>query len=183
MPIQRRPILWATAAVVPLPKKLSRTRSPGLVARVRIRSIKRSGLGVAKTDSALNAFTSFFASWLSPTSSLSHKVKGTKPSCTSVKNLLKRGTLSPLAPNQILFSEINSSIRFSEKRQLVPAGGITSLPEGVIIGYISLGFGVFAWQGPEAQTPRGSLSGFVYPFSLSSERGKRLGRHISLRFA
>ena len=36
--IQRRPILWATAPVVPEPAKESRTKSPGLVAISRIRS-------------------------------------------------------------------------------------------------------------------------------------------------
>ena len=45
--IQRRPILWATAPVVPEPAKESRTRSPGLVA-ISNNSLKsRSGFGVA----------------------------------------------------------------------------------------------------------------------------------------
>ena len=41
--IQRRPILWATAPVVPEPAKESRTRSPGLVASSKQRLINFSG--------------------------------------------------------------------------------------------------------------------------------------------
>lgn len=37
IPMYRRPILWATAAVVPEPRKESRTRSPGLVEISRMR--------------------------------------------------------------------------------------------------------------------------------------------------
>ena len=61
IPIHFRPILWATA-VVPLPKKLSNTKSPGLVVKVKMRSIRRSGLGVAKGLVELKAETSRFAS-------------------------------------------------------------------------------------------------------------------------
>ena len=47
MPIQRRPILCATAAVVPEPRKESRMRSPGLDAMCKANEINSSGFGVA----------------------------------------------------------------------------------------------------------------------------------------
>jgi len=74
--IQRRPILCATAPVVPEPAKESRTRSLGLVATSRTRRIRRSGFGVSKTFSELKARTSNLASWLCPTSSLDQNVAG-----------------------------------------------------------------------------------------------------------
>ena len=42
----RRPSFWATAAVVPDPRKQSSTRSPGLLEILRIRSSKRGGFSV-----------------------------------------------------------------------------------------------------------------------------------------
>src|SRR5699024_3949650 len=48
-PIQSRPILCATAAVVPDPAKKSSTVSPASVATAIIRWIRRSGFGVENT--------------------------------------------------------------------------------------------------------------------------------------
>ena len=132
MPIQRRPILCATAAVVPEPRKLSRTRSPGLVAMWRMRWIRRSGLGVAKMSrsSGNKFFTSLLPSSFRPDSSPDHQVVGTIPSRTSVRNRLRLGIASPLEPNQTRFSLFNSSNDSGGTDQLRPLAGHTSLPEG-----------------------------------------------------
>ncbi len=66
--IQRRPILCATAPVVPEPAKESRTQSPVCEPSSKIRFKSSSGLGVAKGSASLKALTSCAAILFSPTS-------------------------------------------------------------------------------------------------------------------
>jgi hypothetical protein len=76
--IQRRPILWATAPVVPDPAKESKTRSPDWVATRRVRSKSFSGLGVSKEASpGKRARISFFEVRLLPASFFVQIVLGT----------------------------------------------------------------------------------------------------------
>ena len=119
------PILWATAAVVPEPRKESKTRSPGSEARSKIRSTRRSGLGVAKTSSGLNCLTSLLASWLCPTSSKCQMVlEGTPCLFKSHKNVFLDGIDVPSFPNQISpFSSIRRRDS-AEYRGKVPGGGV-----------------------------------------------------------
>src|SRR4030042_4473236 len=96
--IQRRPILCATAPVVPEPAKESRTQSPGLVAISRTLFISRSGFGVPKLTSAPNSsFASVLDSPVWPTSSWGHHVQGTTP-FDLLRNSLRRGTPFPSRP-------------------------------------------------------------------------------------
>jgi len=68
---------------VPEPAKESRMRSPGLVANVNIRSIRRSGFGVAKFCSCeINSANSPVASRVVPTSLPNQILSGILPSCS-----------------------------------------------------------------------------------------------------
>src|SRR6218665_1238071 len=137
--IQRRPILWATAPVVPEPAKESRMRSSGFVANSMMRFISRSGFGVSNALSApKRAITSFFASLLCPTSELVHHVQAATPSCSD-KNVLTRGRAEPSLPNQIRLSFLRFSKALSMLPQHLPAGGSKITPEGEMIWYIWLG--------------------------------------------
>src|ERR1700679_3073997 len=123
--IQRRPILWATAAVVPDPPNESSTISLGWEERSSTRFISRSGLGVWNTSaSALTtAITSFFASCVLPTSSCVQILGGTIPYMTSFKNRFKPGTLFLSLPHQTRLSLSNSSNFNFDTRQYIPLGG------------------------------------------------------------
>ena len=92
MPIQRRPILCATAAVVPEPRKEprkeSRTRSFSCVAIWGMRCKRRSGLGVPKRFWLNRLRISFFASSLCPSSSNVQIVVAGMESVTSLRKRL-----------------------------------------------------------------------------------------------
>ncbi len=57
----------------------------------------------------------------------------TIPFFTSDKKRFKEGTLLPVGPNQIRLSFNNSKNFFLFIAQLLPLGGITLRPEGVMI--------------------------------------------------
>ena len=65
--------------MVPEPKKLSNTISPGLLPKVKTLSIRRSGLGVSNNVSKSNVLISVLASLVVPTSSANQIVSGTLP--------------------------------------------------------------------------------------------------------
>ena len=134
MPIQRRPILCATAAVVPEPRNESRTRSSGLVAMWRILCIRRSGFGVPKTSSPNNSTTSRFASCVCPTSSYDHHVWGTIPCFTSVRSAVELG-IAAIFPDHIRLSASSSRSFDSATLQNMAFGGPAIIrPLGVVIG-------------------------------------------------
>src|ERR1035437_4140175 len=106
-----------------------------------MRRMSRVGFGVSNNQSAFGKSTSeissFFASWVWPTSSYVHSVCGTRPSLTSLRNRLIAGTLLPSCPHQILLPISISASLFFETRQYVPGGGPSiTRPEGHVIGYV-----------------------------------------------
>lgn len=173
----RRPILWATADVVPEPTKGSSTMSPGFVAMWMMRCKRRSGLGVEKgARSGPRETTSALAFPVVPISVCGHMVTGTSPAATSVRNFLTLGTPCPALPKEIRLSRSNSSYRDSVYSQQRPGGGVTTLPDGVTTSKnwaARRPFSALACIGNEAQTPLGSLSGFSNRASCSSLAGSR----------
>src|SRR3989339_1596897 len=128
--IHRRPILCATAPVVPDPAKESRTKSPGFVAICKIRNNSFSGLGVANDSPVNKSFDSYLAILLSSAKSRGHHVSAVIPSLTSVKNFLTIGLPVSFVPNHILLSLNNSSYRVFETIQERVGGGINFKPDG-----------------------------------------------------
>ena len=87
---------------------------------------------------------------------------------TSVRNLLRRGTLLPSSPNQTLLSFNNSLNLSSVTLQHLPEGGTIILPDGATISYTFFSTLGPTLKSPEVHTPLGSLSGFEY-LLLASE--------------
>ena len=123
MPIHLRPILCATAAVVPEPRKESSTQSPSLVAKVNILYNIFSGFGVAKESPLNKSFDSYFAILLSSANSRGHHVSAVIPSFTSVKNFLTIGLPVPFTPNHIRLSFKSSLYLSSDTTQERVGGG------------------------------------------------------------
>ena len=155
--IQRLPILWATAPVVPLPANESNTKSPLLVAKVKIRSIKRSGFGVSKNSLSIKDLISLLASLVVPTSLANQIVSGTLPSWSA--KYIFRIILVSSSENLILPS-FNSFSKVS-RLNLQPLGGCSIVfPLGVVMLYIRFGLTKEFLTSPDLQSPLGSLSGF-----------------------
>ncbi|MPN31547.1 hypothetical protein SDC9_179021 [bioreactor metagenome] len=135
MPIQRRPIFWATAAVVPEPRKESRIKSPGSVEIWNIRLMSLSGLGVENALSSNKVTLSFFPSCECPTSLFCHHDQAVVP-VFSERYVFCRGTPLLSSPNQrrpsLRYCRYTSSMFFQQR----PVGGVCFMPDGVVMVYI-----------------------------------------------
>src|SRR5699024_929199 len=91
-----------------------------------------------------------------------HIVIGVTVDFTSERNLLVLGIESPSFPNHTLLS-LNISLYFSfEYSQLLPDGGKTFLPEGVVISYIFFSIAGLTEKSDDFHGPLSSLSGLLY---------------------
>ena len=139
------------------------------------RAMRRSGFGVENGATApWRRRCSPLASALWPTSACGHHVDGTSP-LASARNTLRRGTLSPSAPNQITPSSRSCAKRVAVTRQHEPAGGSTTRPEGNVS---AKNWSLVPWP-PWATSetvdhgPRGSASG-LRQVPSASRRARRL---------